>query len=97
MKLLTKPVHIGIILDGNGRWAKKRGKPRLYGHEKGANAIKKLLVCAKKYDIKYVSVFAFSTENWKREKLEVDGIFKILENAIDNFKNSFFSLWLYKS
>ena len=50
MKLLTKPVHIGIILDGNGRWAKKRGKPRLYGHEKGANAIKKLLVYAKKYD-----------------------------------------------
>ena len=89
MKLLTKPVHIGIILDGNGRWAKKRGKPRLYGHEKGANAIKKLLVYAKKYDIKYVSVFAFSTENWKREKLEVDGIFKILENTIDNFKNSF--------
>lgn len=83
MKINNLPTHIGIILDGNGRWATKRALPRLAGHEEGAKAIKRMLVASKKLGIKAVSVFAFSTENWKRPKDEVDGIFKILENTID--------------
>ena len=90
MKKLSKlPRHIGIILDGNGRWAKKRGLERLSGHEEGAKAIGRLLSCAKKYNIEAVSVFAFSTENWKRSKQEVDGIFEILKRLIEEKGNSF--------
>lgn len=90
MKKLSKlPRHIGIILDGNGRWAKKRGLERLSGHEEGAKAIGRLLSCAKKYNIEAVSVFAFSTENWKRNKQEVDGIFEILKRLIEEKGNSF--------
>ena len=90
MKKLSKlPRHIGIILDGNGRWAKKRGLERLSGHEEGAKAIGRLLSCAKKYNIEAVSVFAFSTENWKRSKQEVDGIFEILKRLIEEKGSSF--------
>lgn len=89
MNKLSIPAHIGIILDGNGRWAKKRNKPRLYGHKEGVNAIKRTLLAAKKLGIKAVSVFAFSTENWKRPKDEVDGIFKLLEDFLDKSSKSF--------
>ena len=89
MKKLSVPAHIGIILDGNGRWAKKRNKPRLFGHKEGVNAIKRTLVAAKNLGINTVSVFAFSTENWKRPKDEVDGIFKLLEDFLDKSSNSF--------
>ena len=90
MKKLSKlPRHIGVILDGNGRWAKKRGLERLSGHEEGAKAIERLLSCAKKYHIEVISVFAFSTENWKRSKQEVDGIFEILKNLINEKGDSF--------
>lgn len=75
--------HIGFILDGNGRWAKKRGKERLYGHKMGVEAVRRTIDACLKYEIKYVSLFCFSTENWKRDKYEVDGIFKLLENFID--------------
>ena len=81
-KNLVIPKHIAFILDGNGRWAQKRGLQRLSGHEEGARAIERLLSCAKKFKIKVVSVFAFSTENWKRSKKEVDGIFQILKNLL---------------
>ncbi|MGN0748693.1 MAG: polyprenyl diphosphate synthase [Christensenellales bacterium] len=88
MKKINLPTHIGIILDGNGRWAIKHSLPRLAGHEEGAKAIKRMLIASKKFGIKVVSVFAFSTENWKRPKEEVDGIFKILERQIDeNFQD----------
>ena len=76
--------HIAFILDGNGRWAKKRGKERLYGHEKGVEAIRKTIDACLKYNIKYVSLFCFSTENWKRSREEVEGIFHLLENYIDD-------------
>ena len=72
--------HIGFILDGNGRWAKKRGKERLYGHKMGVEAVRRTIDACLKYEIKYVSLYCFSTENWKRDKYEVDGIFKLLEN-----------------
>ena len=76
------PAHIGVILDGNGRWAKKRGLPRLKGHEKGIQSVKKTILAAKDLGIKAISFFAFSTENWKRPKEEVDGIFDIVENFL---------------
>ena len=89
MKNLSIPSHIGIILDGNGRWAKKRGLKRLDGHKMGVDAVKKTIKACQKFNIKVLSVYAFSTENWKRSKEEVFGIFKLLENAIDENKNNF--------
>ena len=83
MKIANPPCHIGIILDGNGRWAKKHHSPRLVGHKAGANAVKKMLIAANKIGIKVVSVYAFSTENWKRSKEEVNGIFYIIEKTLD--------------
>lgn len=75
--------HIAFILDGNGRWAKKRGKERLYGHKKGVEAVRRTIDACLKYEIEYVSLFCFSTENWKRDKSEVDGIFELLDKYID--------------
>ena len=81
------PNHIGIILDGNGRWAKKRKRERLFGHKMGVVAVKKTIKRAVELKIKAISVYAFSTENWKRSSEEVDGIFKILENSLTEFLN----------
>lgn len=66
------PQHIGIIMDGNGRWAKKRGLPRSAGHSAGADSLKKIITEANNLGVKYITVYAFSTENWKRPKEEVD-------------------------
>ncbi len=82
MKNKQIPAHIGIILDGNGRWAKKRGLPRMVGHQAGVEAVKRVIQNASELGIKALSVFAFSTENWKRPKEEVDGIFQILDNYL---------------
>ena len=85
------PVHIGIIMDGNGRWAKKRMLPRIMGHRAGVDALKRVTKSAKKLGIKVISYFAFSTENWKRSKEEVYGIFdlilKHLKENYDEFVN----------
>lgn len=90
MKIKTNiPSHIGIILDGNGRWAKKRKKPRLYGHEKGATAVKRTILSADKIGVKVLSLYAFSTENWKRPKEEVNGIFQILETFLSDNRDEF--------
>lgn len=78
---LNKPVHIAFIMDGNGRWAKKRGLPRKAGHIAGADVMKKIVRKCNDEGIKFVSVFAFSTENWARPKDEVNGIMKILKNV----------------
>lgn len=86
-KELIMPKHIGIILDGNGRWAKKRKKERLFGHKMGVLAVKRTIKRAVELKIKAVSVYAFSTENFKRSDEEVDGIFKILENSLLDFSN----------
>lgn len=77
MNNLNLPVHVGIIMDGNGRWAKKRGLARSLGHSAGAKNLKKLLRHIYKRGIKYVSVYAFSTENFKRSKEEVDYLMKL--------------------
>ena len=74
------PNHIAIILDGNGRWAKKRGMPRSFGHVKGCENLEDICEVAKELGVKYLTVYAFSTENWKRSKEEVDGLMKIFRN-----------------
>ena len=68
------PKHIAIILDGNGRWAENRGLPRSVGHQEGANAVKRTIELAYDMGVKYITFFAFSSENWSRPKTEVDGL-----------------------
>lgn len=88
MKLTNKfPEHIGIIMDGNGRWATKRGLSRLVGHQKGVEAIKRTIDFASDLRIKFLTFFAFSTENWKRDKEEIDGIFEIVRKYIKENKD----------
>ncbi|ELP5727941.1 isoprenyl transferase [Vibrio vulnificus] len=65
------PKHIAIIMDGNGRWAKSKGKPRVFGHKKGVNAVRKTIVAASKLNIQAITLFAFSSENWRRPEEEV--------------------------
>ena len=76
------PNHIAIILDGNGRWAKKRGMPRSFGHVKGCENLEDICKVAKELGVKYLTVYAFSTENWKRSKEEVDGLMKLFRNYL---------------
>lgn len=77
---LKIPQHVAIILDGNGRWAKKRGMPRNYGHVQGAKNVEVICEAAYKMGIQYLTVYAFSTENWNRPKDEVDALMKLLRN-----------------
>ena len=74
------PNHVAIILDGNGRWAKKKGMPRTYGHVKGCENLEIICSVAKELGVKYLTVYAFSTENWKRSKEEVDALMKLFRN-----------------
>ncbi len=78
------PEHIGVIMDGNGRWAKKRLLPRKFGHREGAKTFKKIALAGKKIGVKYMTFYAFSTENWKRPKDEVDAIMKLFEDYLDD-------------
>ena len=77
---LKMPAHVAIILDGNGRWAKAQGMPRNYGHVQGAKTVEKICEEAYRMGIKYLTVYAFSTENWNRPKDEVDALMKLLRN-----------------
>ena len=81
------PKHIGIIMDGNGRWAKNRGLPRTAGHSVGAKTFKTIARYCNKIGIEYLTVYAFSTENWKRPKDEVDTIMKLLKDYLVDAKN----------
>ncbi len=78
------PRHVAIIMDGNGRWAKERGLPRLAGHNAGMKAMKKIVDHSDKLGVKYLTVYAFSTENWKRSVAEVSGIFKLLVTYVNS-------------
>ena len=78
------PQHVAIILDGNGRWAKSKGMPRTYGHIEGAKNIEKICKAAWDMGIKYLTVYAFSTENWKRPSDEVAALMKLLRNYMKN-------------
>jgi undecaprenyl diphosphate synthase len=77
----TLPVHVGIIMDGNGRWATERGLPRLLGHREGYKTLRTVLLAANDLGLKYLTVYAFSAENWRRPKDEVDGLMKLIEQA----------------
>ena len=79
---MNVPNHIAIILDGNGRWAKAKGMPRSYGHVKGCANLETICDDMKELGVKYLTVYAFSTENWKRSKEEVDGLMKLFRNYL---------------
>ncbi|MEZ5276308.1 MAG: polyprenyl diphosphate synthase [Opitutaceae bacterium] len=78
------PRHVAIIMDGNGRWAKERGLPRLEGHRQGGNAIREAMETCRELGIRYLTVFAFSVENWKRPQSEIDGLMKLLVRSINH-------------
>ncbi|NLA80082.1 MAG: di-trans,poly-cis-decaprenylcistransferase [Chloroflexi bacterium] len=82
--LARVPVHVGIIMDGNGRWAKERGLPRLLGHRAGTKNLRRVIRAAADAGVKYISFYAFSTENWKRPNDEVSGLMDLLAEFIDN-------------
>jgi len=77
------PKHVAIIMDGNGRWAKERGLPRLAGHRAGTENLRTIIRASAKLGIKYLTFYAFSTENWSRPKAEVSGLMNILSDVID--------------
>ena len=81
---MNVPQHIAIILDGNGRWAKKKGMPRNYGHMEGAKTVERICEDAYNLGVKYLTVYAFSTENWKRPQSEVDALMNLLRSYMKN-------------
>jgi undecaprenyl diphosphate synthase len=82
-KISPLPNHVAIIMDGNGRWAKQRGLPRLAGHEAGTNNVRRVVDRFNNYKVKYLTLYAFSTENWRRPDDEVNGLIHILARMID--------------
>lgn len=76
------PEHVAIIMDGNGRWAKKQGAMRLFGHQNGIKAVRQVTEAAGELGIKYLTLYTFSTENWNRPKLEVEGLMKLLVSTL---------------
>ena len=79
------PKHIAIIMDGNGRWAKAKGLPRTQGHREGANSVEIITKAAQKLGVKYLTLYAFSTENWARPKTEILALMNLLEETLDKF------------
>ena len=77
LKADNVPQHVAIIMDGNGRWAKERGLPRMAGHHSGMKAVKRITMAADRLGVRYLTLYAFSTENWKRPKAEVDFLMKL--------------------
>ena len=82
-ELSAIPAHVAIIMDGNGRWAKQRGLPRLAGHQAGTENLRRIIKACVEFGVKYLTIYAFSTENWGRPKEEVEGLLKILESVIE--------------
>lgn len=80
----TIPTHIAIIMDGNGRWAQSRGLPRLAGHRAGTENLRRIIEACIEFGVKYLTIYAFSTENWGRPADEVQGLMKIIERVIDS-------------
>ncbi len=83
LSLSKMPAHVAIIMDGNGRWALKRGLPRLAGHKAGTENLRRIIKACVEFGVKYLTIYAFSTENWGRPKEEVLGLMRILEDVID--------------
>jgi len=84
-ELVNLPDHVAIIMDGNGRWAKKRGLPRIAGHKEGMNTVREITKVAAKLNIKILTLYAFSTENWKRPPAEVEYLMKIPKLFLNNY------------
>lgn len=80
--------HVAVIMDGNGRWAQKRGRPRLFGHHAGARRVRDIAEACPEVGVKYLTIFAFSTENWKRTQTEVAGLMKLFRRYIEREANS---------
>ena len=76
------PRHVAIIMDGNGRWATQRGRPRLFGHHAGAKRVREIVEACPEFGVKYLTIFAFSTENWKRTQAEVAGLMSLFRRYI---------------
>ena len=81
--LVRPPVHLAIIMDGNGRWAQKRHLPRVAGHRQGAQSVRRTVTACRAWGIRYLTLYAFSWENWKRSRLEVDALMHLLEDYLD--------------
>ncbi|AHD01008.1 isoprenyl transferase [Leisingera methylohalidivorans] len=82
------PRHVAIIMDGNGRWAQARGRPRLFGHHAGARRVREVVECCPGLGVKYLTIFAFSTENWKRTQTEVAGLMSLFRRYISKEMNA---------
>ena len=87
-KDVSLPTHIGIIMDGNGRWAKKRGLPRTFGHKAGGEAFVKIVTECRKIGIKCLTVYAFSTENWKRSEAEVSALMTLMKDYMVRYTDT---------
>ena len=83
---MSIPTHIGIIMDGNGRWAKAKGLIRMYGHKKGLEVAEEIIDFSQTLGIKYLSLYVFSTENWKRPKAEVDSLFSLADKYLSRLE-----------
>ncbi len=81
------PSHIAVIMDGNGRWAESRGKSRAQGHEAGARNVREITEACRELGVRTLSLFAFSTENWRRSKREVDSLFRLMSKAIQRYSD----------
>ena len=84
---LRMPGHIAVIMDGNGRWAKAKGKNRIFGHKNGVTAVRETVESAVENNIEFLTLYAFSTENWKRPKEEVNYLFSLLESLSSEIMN----------
>lgn len=80
------PKHVALIMDGNGRWAQERGLSRLEGHKEGAQSVRAILRAAAQAGVEYITVYAFSTENWKRPPQEIDGLMKLLVSSLNAYE-----------
>ena len=78
------PQHVAVIMDGNGRWAKKQGEQRIFGHQNGVSSVRETAEAAAELGVKYLTLYAFSTENWNRPKDEVDALMELLVFTIGN-------------
>lgn len=85
------PSHVAIIMDGNGRWAQQRGRPRLFGHHAGAKRVREIVAACPELGVKYLTIFAFSTENWKRTQIEVAGLMSLFRRYLVREANELFS------
>ncbi|MCR5695723.1 MAG: isoprenyl transferase [Marinilabiliaceae bacterium] len=83
------PRHVAIIMDGNGRWAKSKGSERLFGHKRGVNAVRQVTEAAVELGIEYLTLYAFSTENWNRPKLEIEGLMLLLMTSLESELKTF--------